>query len=221
MEDQDYIIPLNYMDGGTTLNGMARKRNVFEGVIIALILLLIAFLLPIPDGSKVTVYVLVGGLGFLFGCHGINGDPVSSFIMDAFKWIGRRSPYIYNNHGESFSVSAGELMLSRPQFGDALADMIDKMRERMAARRTEYIEGKTFRFAEDPELVALRNAEKRKNTQPAEKAKPAKATTKKAKKAKKAAAAPTSQPAATNNLDIDALLDNIVLQDDDGKGGSV
>ena len=50
-------------------------------------------------------------------------------------------------------------MLTEPQLRNRLADALDKMKESMASRRTEYIEGETFQFAEDPELEALRFAE--------------------------------------------------------------
>lgn len=124
--ENKYFIPLNYRDGGTALNGMATKRNIAEGIVLALAGILLVRLLPIPSDSRLTAYVFVGGFGFFAGVVGVSGDPLSVFVRDAFNWTKRKRPCIYNNHGEAFTTTAADLMLSQPQFRDKLADAIDK-----------------------------------------------------------------------------------------------
>lgn len=156
---QVYHIPTNFKDAGYVFNGMIAVRNAIDAVVMGLIGFLFASLLPFDKEKSISGYILIVGVFAMIGFFGIRDIPVSTFIADALRWRGRRKPFLYNHHGTSYSMTAAELMLTEPQLRNKIADMLDKVQESMASKRIEYIEGETFRFAEDPELEALRYAE--------------------------------------------------------------
>lgn len=158
-QPKTYKIPVNFRDPGKTMNGMISTRNIVDALVLALFGALIAFLLPVEGTGAISTYILLmGGFG-MFGIIGVKGDPLSVYVADLLKWRNRRKPYLYNTHTGEFSMSAAELMLSEPQLRDMLADTIDSIKNSMTKKMPEYIEGQNFEFAEDPELVALRDAE--------------------------------------------------------------
>lgn len=202
---QIYHIPTNFKDAGYVFNGMIAVRNAIDAVVFGLIGFIIASLLPFSGDGALSGYILFVGIFGMIGFSGIRGIPVSVFLVDAFRWRGRRKPYLYNHHGTSFSMTAAELMLTEPQFRNKIADALDKMKESMASRRTEYIEGETFQFAEDPELEALRYAEEQlhENTDQPQ---------------KEEEAIPTNAPLESTEVDFNKIYENIVLHEvEDGE----
>ncbi len=159
MKDK-YIIPANFMETGYVLNGAVAWRNAIEGVILGILGYSICNILPLPGGlDNITYYILIIFPMALLGLTGVQGDPLSVFIVDVLKWRKRRKPYLYNNHGLAYTQAAADKLFEAPQFRDMLADAIEKMRNSMAEEDMEYIEGVTFRFADDPEAEALRSAQ--------------------------------------------------------------
>lgn len=198
---QVYHIPTNFKDAGYVFNGMIAVRNAIDAVVFALIGFLIASLLPFSDDGALSGYILIIGLFALIGFSGIRGIPVSVFLVDAIRWRNRRKPYLYNHHGTSFSMTAAEVMLTEPQLRNKIADALDKMKDSMASKRMEYIEGETFQFAEDPELEALRYAEEQlQEGAITEKEVPDNLTE-------------NEEPQEKKDLDFNKIYDNIVLQD--------
>lgn len=216
MRGNNFIIPFNFRDAGTTLNGMATKRNLFEGIVIALVGVLIVRLIPIEGDLRLTIYILVGGFGFVAGCAGVNGDPLSAFVGDFFGWIKRRKPYIYNNHGSVFKTSAADLLLEQPQFRDTLANALDKVRLSLASKQVDYVEGETFQFASDPELAALSEADKKLDA----KAEELRRAQQEAQAEQEASSKQEEVPAPTSTgLDIASAIDKIMLHDEEESDG--
>lgn len=156
---QTYHIPNNFKDPGYIVNGMIAVRNAIDALAFALVGFLVASVLPFRGDGAVSGYILIIGLFAMAGFAGVQGVPVSTFLAYAIRWHGRRKPYLYNHHGASFSMTAAEVMLTEPQLRNKLADALDRMKDSMASRKVDYIEGETFEFEDDPELEALRFAE--------------------------------------------------------------
>ena len=197
-----YQIPTNFQESGYAFNGMIAIRNLVDAVALGCIGLFVASFFPFEGYSKLSGYILIGGLFSLGGITGINGVPLSTYLMDLYHWNKRRKPYLYNSHGGVYTISAADLMLSEPQLRDALADAIDSIKESMSRGQTDYIEGETFEFAVDPELVALKDAEER---QSEEMEQPINETA----VAVHTEASATKAPAPVPNINVQSIMLNI------------
>lgn len=209
-----YQIPTNFQESGYMFNGMIAKRNALDALVLGAFGFLLATLLPLEGEMAISGYILCIGFFGMFGILGFKGLPISTYLIDLISWSKRRKPYLYNYHGDAFSISAADLMLSEPQLRDALADALDHMKETMANRQPEYIEGETFEFVADPELEALKAAEERRLEEQAA-AQTAEAEQKPEKEEPKKEEPKKAEPAAApvGSLDIDEIVGNIVLHD--------
>lgn len=157
---EQYIIPTNFMETGYVLNGAVSLRNAIEAAILALLGFGICKLLPLPSGiDAISYYIFIIAPLAMIGIYGIQGDPISVFILDFIKWRRRRKPCFYNMHGQAYTREAADMLEDTPQIRDMIANMLDSMRRKMATEDIDYVEGKTFRFAEDPEQAALKQAQ--------------------------------------------------------------
>lgn len=193
---------------------MIATRNFIDGLVLGLIGFLIASALPVKQESRLSGYIFIVGFMFMLGISGIQGIPVSSYLFDFVLWFRRKKPYLYNNHGASFHVTAAQVMMSEPQLRNTIADTIDRIKENMASRHMEYIEGETFQFAEDPELEALRFASEQDDNktqdQPTTSAAPAKET----EPVKPVAAVPIEEEDdELDDIDFSQLIDDLMLQE--------
>ena len=211
---RNYVIPTNFMETGYVLNGAVAIRNAVEGVILALLGFFLCKILPIPSGlDGISYYILICLPLAMVGAYGVQGDPISQFIWDFFKWRRRRKPFFYSNHSEAYTQEAADMLMDAPGFRDYLADAIDKARKNMAPEEIDYVEGKTFRFAEDPEQEALRIAQEELQAKRDEEL--AKALAEKA--AKEAVHQPKPQPIvkanSTKTVDAQSIAEKMVLDD--------
>lgn len=157
---EHFIIPTNFMESGYLFNGAVSIRNAIEAGVLVMFGIFLCGLLPLPGGiDSITYYILICGPLGLVGLFGVQGDPLSTFVVDFFKWRRRRQPCFYSGHSEAYTQEAADLLMDVPQFRDILADSLEKIRQKMAAGDIEYVEGETFEFAEDPEQEALRRAQ--------------------------------------------------------------
>lgn len=157
---KNYIIPMNFMETGYILNGAVSIRNAIEGGVLGVLAYLLCRLLPLPEGmDAISYYIFIIAPFVLIGAYGVAGDPLSVFVIDFFKWRKRRNPCFYSTHGEAYTQEAAELVLDAPQMRDLIADVVDSIKSKMATEEIQYVEGQTFRFADDPEQAALRQAQ--------------------------------------------------------------
>lgn len=157
---KQYFIPTNYMETGYVMNGAVSIRNAVEGGVLALLGYFLCSLLPLPEGvDGISYYILICGPFFLVGVAGIQGDPISVFVMNFCKWRKRQKPYFYSSHGEAYTQEAADVVMESPQLRDMVADLVVSLRGKFATEEVDYVEGKTFEFAEDPEQAALRQAQ--------------------------------------------------------------
>ena len=214
---RNYVIPTNFMETGYVMNGAVSIRNAIEGGILALLGFFLCKILPIPSGvDGISYYILICLPLGMVGALGVQGDPLSVFIWDFFKWRKRRKPFFYSGHSEAYTMEAADMLMEAPQFRDYLADTIDKVRRSFAAEEIDYVEGETFRFAEDPEQAALRYAqEELQNKRDAELAE---ALAAKAAKEQAAAARPKPAPkqeptGQAKQGNARSIADKLVLED--------
>lgn len=156
-----YHIPVNFNKSGYVLNGLIETRKAVEAGCGALLGLIICQLLPLNN----LVLSIVCHLFFMatlavLGFLGVRGDPFSVFLVNYLRWRAvRKHPFIYNPNGETFSGSPTKMLFEERDAGDVIADALDAFRAKFAKKDPEYIEGKTFRFAQDPTVSRLRSIE--------------------------------------------------------------
>lgn len=156
-----FIIPTNFMETGYVMNGAVSIRNAIEAGVMALLGVLLCKALPLPAGTKaITWYILICGPLGLIGLSGVQGDPLSVFILDFIKWRNRRKPFFYSGHNEAYTQEAADSLMDAPQMRDMIAGAVEKLRARMSSGEVDYVEGKTFKFEADPEQEALKQAQK-------------------------------------------------------------
>ena len=207
--ERNYCIPANYLESGYLLNGRFPMRNAIEAVILFFVGLGVCNALPIPHNLEegATYYVLIIMPMVMIGASGIQGEPLSIYLMNAYKWYKAKKPYFFNHHGKAYRVSAAQLILDEPSMRDVLADKLSQFRKAISSPRVEYVEGENFVFAEDPELEALAEAEERLNEKEMSDI----------EQERKNAAESRSEPSGDEkNIDLNDIMDNILLQDIEG-----
>lgn len=156
-----YHIPVNFNKGGYVLNGLIETRKAVEAGCGALLGLLICQILPLNNiVLSIVCHLFFIATFAIIGFIGVRGDPFSVFFMNYLRWRSvRKHPFIYNPNGETFTVSPTEMLFDERDAGDMIADAMDAFRAKFEKEKPEYIEGKTFRFAEDPTVARLRSME--------------------------------------------------------------
>jgi len=85
-----YIIPPNFIEGGTLFGGMFPIRNALEAGIIALAVGIPVFSIDISITARIILLCLTALPLGLFALIGINGEPLSSYIVAFFRWLRNR-----------------------------------------------------------------------------------------------------------------------------------
>lgn len=85
-----YTIPPNFIEGGTLFGGMFKIRNVFEAGILAVSVGVPVFSIDISLTTRIIILCLTALPLGLFALMGVNGEPLSSYIVAFFKWLGNR-----------------------------------------------------------------------------------------------------------------------------------
>lgn len=154
-----YDIPENFIDESRIVNGMFETRKFIEGVIMALIVLPIGLAIPASDfNTKIMIVTSVCGPLFLLGNAGFNGDPISTTLVNAYKWFKYRGIMLYDFNARSLIKSPLAARMEKEQPRDKLVDMIDNIKEkqREKASNVVYVEGETFEFTKDKALEDIR-----------------------------------------------------------------
>lgn len=205
-ERRVYIIPNNFKQGGYILNGQISKRNAVDGVILSAIGLFVSYLIPVADDARLSLTIFMVGIFGMWGFIGVNGIPVSTYLIDMVKWRRRcKKPYLFNTNSVSFISTAADVHLNETQMRDMVADVLDKVKNTFARETPEYVEGETFQFSEDPTLENLRFADEMKAEKDTAQSAP------ETPKVENTDAAPSSP--SDEVLDIASIVDNIKLED--------
>ncbi len=100
-ENDIYIIPPNFIDTGTVFGGTIKLRNAAEALILSLLIGFPVFHIPVTLTTKIIIACLTVLPAALFAIIGINGESLSSFVINFFVYLkNRRVVGIQEDTGE-------------------------------------------------------------------------------------------------------------------------
>ena len=205
-----YFIPSNLFDTGKVFNGMIPMRNMTDAVVLGAIGFLSLRGIPAFHSASLSTYVLVIGLFGVVGLRGFKNIPISVYLGDVFRWLRRKQVYLYRDSSAFFSTTSAEIALNTPQFGDKLANTIDKIKTSMNnGEEIVYIEGQNFEFATDPDIEALISADAKKLASQ----KQEQSTEDSASATEEDAVAEQKTDDSVSSFDLSAVAQNIVLKE--------
>ena len=85
-----YLIPPNFIEGGTLLGGMFKTRNVVEAAILAVVIGLPIFSLELSLTARIIILCLTALPMVLVALVGIGGSSLSSFILQFISYLRNR-----------------------------------------------------------------------------------------------------------------------------------
>ena len=85
-----YIIPPNFIEGGTLFGRMFKIRNVIEAGILAVSVGIPVFSIGVSLTVRIILLCLTALPLGLLALIGIAGEPLSSYIFSFFKWLKNR-----------------------------------------------------------------------------------------------------------------------------------
>ena len=89
-EFQTYIIPPNFIEGGTFFGGMFKIRNVIEAGILAVLVGVPVLSIETSLTARIIILCFTALPLALFALIGISGEPLSSYVYAFFKWLKNR-----------------------------------------------------------------------------------------------------------------------------------
>lgn len=89
-ETDIYVIPPNFIETGTIFGGTVKFRNAVEALLIALAIGIPEFRLPVTLTTKIIIACLTVLPLSLFAIIGINGESLSSFVINFFLYLKNR-----------------------------------------------------------------------------------------------------------------------------------
>ena len=89
-EHDVYIIPPNFIEGGSLFGGLVKIRNAIEAAVLALAIGYPVLKLGLPLTTRIIILCLTALPAAIFGLVGINGECLSSFIVAFFKFLKAR-----------------------------------------------------------------------------------------------------------------------------------
>lgn len=108
-EDSDiYVIPPNFIETGTIFGGTIRFRNAMEALVIALVIGIPVFKLPVTLTTKIIIACLTVLPIGLFAIIGINGESLSSFVINFFVYLKNRRIVGMTEENESVAAENTE-----------------------------------------------------------------------------------------------------------------
>ncbi|MCI8471758.1 MAG: TraM recognition domain-containing protein [Clostridiales bacterium] len=85
-----YLIPPNFIEGGTFFGGMFKIRNVIEAGILAIVAGVPILSIHISLTTRIIILCFTALPLALFGLLGVSGESLSSFVFAFFKWLKKR-----------------------------------------------------------------------------------------------------------------------------------
>lgn len=85
-----YLIPPNFIEGGTFFGGMFKIRNVIEAGILAVAVGVPVLSIHISLTARIIILCFTALPLALFGLLGVSGESLSTFIFAFFKWLKNR-----------------------------------------------------------------------------------------------------------------------------------
>lgn len=129
-DEQDiYIIPQNFIEGGKLFGGMFRVRNAVEALALALATGLPIMQIHATLYTRIVLLCIVPLPLALFGLIGIGDKSLSEFVINFFIWLKRRR--IIGNDPDQIE--------EKPRWWKPgwLRALFEKIRTRLPARKVE------------------------------------------------------------------------------------
>jgi len=82
-----YVIPSNFIEGGTVMGGMFKLRNAIEAGALALLIGFPIFKIQLSLTVRIVILCLTALPVALLALIGINGESLTSFIINFFKFL--------------------------------------------------------------------------------------------------------------------------------------
>lgn len=82
-----YIIPPNFAAEGTLFSGRIKARNAVEAALLVIFLLQILLSVDLSVRGKIYAGVIVLIPAAIFGVLGVQGESLSSFILQFFRYL--------------------------------------------------------------------------------------------------------------------------------------
>lgn len=89
-EQELYYIPPNFIEGGTLLGGMIKRRNAFEAVILTAAVGIPICVLSLSLTTKIILLCLMALPLAIFALIGVSRESLSSFVFNFFVFIKNR-----------------------------------------------------------------------------------------------------------------------------------
>ena len=142
--------------------GMFKTRNMIEGLILTLIPGIPLLFVPFSSiTTKISVILCIALPLFLFGLTGMDGDPLSIFLMNAYNWKKSKRMILFDNALHMRKVNPTDLMMARELPKDKIVKKLDDWKAKKAEEinSIDFIEGQTFEFSEDKEYTMYKTEE--------------------------------------------------------------
>ena len=85
-----YLIPPNFIEGGTLLGGMFKTRNMVEACILAVVIGLPVLNLNLSLTTRIIILCLTALPVVLVALVGISGSSLSTFILQFISYLRNR-----------------------------------------------------------------------------------------------------------------------------------
>lgn len=162
---RSYPIPFNFIDEGKILGGMVKTRNFIEGCVCAAIASIPVFIIPLISFKvRLVLFIILVVPALVFGCIGINGDPISKFILYYIKYKKSRRVVSFNNKvklHERIDVDAALSEVELPR--DKLFKILNNLGvRREKAEEQEIMDAEDFMFDDDLEEIKKKEEEAKK-----------------------------------------------------------
>lgn len=160
-----YNLPENFIEGGRIFNGMFKMRNFVEAIILTVIFGLIALMIPVKSTyTRITVVLFMVLPPFFFGVTGINGDPIFTFIKNAWRWRKNHSVMVYDNSIKAVRKTPLEAMMEEPMAKDKVLSAMEAWREKKRMSEEQRRQNIVYEFEEDTEITRLKDDPNSKKT---------------------------------------------------------
>lgn len=151
-----YVIPPNFIEGGKLFGGMFKMRNAIEAGILAGGSGAFILKLPASLTAKIIILCIVSLPLVIFGLIGVNGESLSEFVINVFRFLRNRRTLYRSDVDEFEAVGEFRLKIKKNKFLNAtIGKIMDKRRRKKLIKyekaRAAAKEGKTTKKAIDTE----------------------------------------------------------------------
>jgi len=148
-QHDSYYIPPNFVDTGTVMGGMFKLRNVIEAGVIAAVIVLPMFRLPISLTAKIIIVCVTALPLGLIALIGVNGESLSEFIVGFFKFLMNKR--IIGKDGKTVSKPRKTVKYDEPD------DFDDEFTDKPKKRKTVEVHQSTNPVAQFLPIEDIRN----------------------------------------------------------------